>query len=116
MKIKEIINEETRIWKILPLWARTVLDHVHEIQIKVDMLMVAYEATKVDVAANTAYVKLPKYHVPWGDYKTYSKAAAAFPGEDNEDGTHTVVIAWTEIRKRIKDENYEEYYFNVQDH
>ena len=112
MKIKEILHKETRIYKILPLWARITLDHIHELQEKVEMLMAEYEKTKAKVSSNEAYVKKPKYHVPWGDFNTYSAAAK---GHDSKQYPEPRMLKWTDIRKRIKSDldSYSEYYLNI---
>ena len=70
--------------------------------------MTAHLATQEQVVKNTAYVNKKKYITPYGDFSTYSKAAAAEP----KDGQGNAV-KWTVIRSRIKDENQKEYFLNV---
>ena len=101
MKIKEILHKDTRIYKILPLWARIVLDHIHELQGQVNMLMANYEATKASVEKNTVHRVLGKYVTPAGRFASYSRAAAG-------NGISVYMV-----RKNIKDENNDEYYIDV---
>ena len=112
MKIKEIIHDNTIAFTKLSPVDKVILDTIHQLQEQVEMLMAEYEKTKLDVAKNTTYTKKEKYHVPWGDFKTYSAAAANYkPAKDEL----IEALKWTDIRKRIKsdDEQYSDYYLNV---
>ena len=113
MKILDIFHEDNVIYKQLPHYFRTVLSHIHELQEKVDILMSNLETTQVTVKENKAYVDKPKYHVPWGDYKTYKAAAEAQPTGSKASPSSPSKLKWTEIRKRIKNPNFQDYYLNV---
>ena len=113
MKIKEIVHENTVQYQKLTPLEKLLLNHVHELQEKVEMLMGNLETTQVTVKENKAYVDKPKYHVPWGDYKTYKAAAEAQPTGSAASASSPNKLKWTEIRRRIKNPNFTDYYLNV---
>ena len=96
MKIKEIIHDKTPAYQKLSPLERVLLDAIHKLQEDMDLVK--------------TYVNMPKYHVPWGDFKTYSKAAAAYQPMKGDDSP---TISWVEVRRRIKDETLTDYYLNV---
>ena len=113
MKIQDIVHKETVAYIKADPVVKLLLEHVHKLQEQVDILMGNLETTQVTVKENKAYVDKPKYHVPWGDYKTYKAAAEAQPTGSKASSSSPSKLKWTEIRKRIKNPNFQDYYLNV---
>ena len=101
MKIKEIIHDNTIAFTKLSPVDKVILDAIHSLEEKVELLMANLQITKDDVQSNTTYRETGKYVTPAGRFKTYSAAARG-----NNITTYMV-------KKHIKDEDNAEYYIDL---
>ena len=101
MKIKEIIHPKTLRYQTGGPSFRIMLDAIHELQEKVEMLMSNLQNVSNDVSSNTTYRTTGKYVTPRGRFKTYASAAQA-------NGLTTYMV-----KKHLKDEDNLEYYIDL---
>ena len=100
-KIKEIIHKNTLVYLKGGPSFKIILDAIHDLQEKVELLMSDLTDVADDVEVNTTYISTGKYVTPAGRFKTYAAAAA---GND---------ISTYMVKKHIKDESNTEYYIDL---